>query len=148
VGAFESEDFSVKRRAFLLTLLAATTMLGGPARAAVDGATYAQLDTQVNQAMAGYNAKSSKQFYSQWAVMMKAIETDQAFQAVYVNQYLKTYGTFKSKTIVQEKSVVSTANALLVYNAVFSNKPAQLSVNFIKEGAGFKIQQIRIDPAK
>lgn len=135
----------MKRRALLATVVA-TSLLGGISWANVDATSRAALDKEVDQAMAGYNAKSPKEFYANWATMMKSIETGQAFKTLYVDMYQKNYGAYKSRTLIDAKSVVSTANGLMVYKAMFSKKPGTLSVNFIKEGSTFKIQQIQVNP--
>jgi hypothetical protein len=134
----------LNRRAFLATVVASTLMLGGIAHAAVDAAAQSGFDKQVDQAMSAYNAKNSKGFYANWAAMMKSIETEQAFKTLYVGKYMKEFGSYKSRKIIQARSTVSTVNALLVYHAEFSKKSATLSVNFFKEGGAFKIQQITI----
>jgi hypothetical protein len=103
-------------------------------------------DAKVGRAMQGYNAKNSKAFYKDWAQQMKAIQTDQAFNSLYVNMYHKDYGTYQSGTIDESRSTFADMNGLLVYKAKFSKKPGTLSVNFFKEGGDYKIQQIQVGP--
>lgn len=106
------------------------------------------LDPVVGKAMEAYNAKNFKKFYADWQPSMKSIQTEQAFNSLYVGMYHKQFGTFKSRKLIDAKSVFNgEVNGLLVYSADFSNKKATLSVNFFKEGGAWKIQQIRIDPA-
>lgn len=133
-------------------LLAATAfcfypLLGYADVPGIDKAALAGLDKQVGQVMEGYNANNWKGFYgSGWAQQTKALQTEQTFNALYTNMYLKQYGTLKSRAIDEKRSTFSTMNGLIVYNGVFSKKKGSLSVNFFKEGGAWKIQQLQVGP--
>ena len=86
----------MNRKNFLMGCFA-LSLLTGSAQAdvpGVDKATLASLDKQVGKVMEGYNANNWKAFYaSGWAQQTKAIQTEQTFNALYTNMYLKQYGT-------------------------------------------------------
>ena len=113
----------------------------------IDKAQLAALDAQVGKAMDAYNASDWKGFYgSGWADQMKALQTQQVFDALYKNGYLKQYGTLKSRKIIDSRSTFSDMNGLIVYDAEFSKKKGTLAVNFFKEGGKYKFQQIQVQP--
>lgn len=131
---------------YLLTAaLACLTVVPSWAVPGLSDADVKALTAKVNAAMQGYNKKNSKTFYKDWAKQVAAIQTDQAFQSLYINIYQNQYGTYQSATLDPAKSTFSDQNGLLAYNAKFSKKPAKLMVNFFKEG-DWKIQQIQLAP--
>lgn len=131
---------------FLLAAMA-TCVFAQAAFADVDAKLLKELEPKVDKAMAGYNAKNWKAFYGAgWADQVKALQTEQVFTSLYTNNYIKNYGTLKSKTLNQPKSVMSDMNGLLDYDAVFSNKKGHLQINFFKEGGVWKIQQLQVNP--
>jgi hypothetical protein len=116
---------------------------------AVPGASEAEvkaMTAKVNSAMQGYNSKNHKAFYKDWAKQMAAIQTEQAFNSLYVNMYHKDYGAYKSGTVDPARSSFSGMNGLLVYKATFAKKAGSLSVNWFKEGSEWRIQQIQLGP--
>jgi hypothetical protein len=132
-----------------LTLGLALVLGAGQVFADVPGISKEELkalDAVVGTTMDGYNAKNPKQFYSTWAEQMKAVQTPQAFQSLYVNMYHKDYGTLKSRTIDESRSTFSEVNGLIMYHAVFSKKKGTLAVNFFKEGGKYKVQQVQVNP--
>ena len=139
----------MNRRNFVLGCLT-LTIVNGSALAdvpGVDKATLAALDKQVGTVMEGYNANNWKAFYgSGWAQQTKAMQTEQTFNALYTNMYLKQYGTLKSRKISESTSSFGPMNAVLMYNADFSKKKGKLAVNFFKEGGQWKIQQLQVAP--
>ena len=140
----------MQRRDFVKMGLAAVALAAVPSLPAQADAlqdNFKALDPLVGKAMEAYNAKNWKQFYANWADQVKGIQTEVAFNGLYVGMYHKQYGTFKARKLVEAKSTFTDAIGLLVYNADFSSKKGTLSVNFFKEGGKFKIQQIRIGPA-
>lgn len=139
----------MNRKSFLMaaTAFCLLPLLGYAEVPGIDKAALAGLDQQVGKVMEGYNANSWKGFYgSGWAEQTKAIQTEQTFNALYTNMYLKQYGTLKSRAVDEKRSTFSTMNGLIVYNAVFSKKKGSLSVNFFKEGGAWKIQQLQVGP--
>ena len=107
----------------------------------------AVLDAMVDKAMAGYNAGDATAFYADFAAMMAAICTPQAFQALYIDNYKKTFGDYVERSINADETVVmaDVPNGLLVYTAKFANsEKVKLSVNLFKENDTWKIQQIGI----
>ncbi len=142
----------MNRRTFLghacVAALAGLTLTNS-ARAEVFGIEQPQLsalDKVVGTTMEAYNKKNWKGFYAAWADMMKGIQTEQAFNSLYVNMYHRDYGTLKSRTIDESRSTFSEVNGLIVYKAVFSKKSGSLAVNFFKENGQYKIQQVQINP--
>jgi hypothetical protein len=138
----------MNRKNFLLGCLAVTLSVSAVAEVpGVDKATLAGLDKQVGKVMDGYNANNWKAFYSSnWAEQTKAIQTEQAFNTLYSNMYLKQYGTLKSRKINESKSSFGPMNAVLFYDAEFSKKKGKLAVNWFKEGGNWKIQQLQVTP--
>lgn len=136
----------MQRRDFVKMAVALAAFPSLPALAASLQDNFKVLDPLVGKAMAAYNAKNWKNFYAGWADQVKSIQTELAFSSMYVGMYHKQYGAFKSRKLVEAKSTFNDMMGLLVYNAEFSAKKGQLSVNFFKEGGKYKIQQIRIDP--
>jgi len=125
----------------------AMSVFAQAAFADVDAKMLKELEPKVDKAIAGYNAKNWKAFYGAgWADQVKALQTEQVFTSLYTNNYMKTYGALKSKTLDQSKSTIADTNGLLVYNAVFSKKKGTLAVNFFKENGVFKIQQVQVNP--
>ncbi|MBS2033372.1 hypothetical protein JST97_00175 [bacterium] len=113
----------------------------------VDKATLGGLDKEVGKVMDGYNANNWKAFYnSSWAQQTKAIQTEQTFNTLYSNMYLKQYGTLKSRKVLDSASSFGPMNAVLIYEASFSKKAGKLAVNFFKEGGKWKIQQLQVAP--
>lgn len=104
------------------------------------------LDPKVEELLKAYNAKSWKKFYVGWADQMKALQTEQVFNALYINQAHPKFGAYKSRTVIEGQSVFNDVTGLLVYDAVFAKGKALLSVNFFKENGQYKFQQVRIDP--
>ena len=140
----------MQRRDFLRLSVGATVLASVPALAEGNGVkdNFSTLDPLVGKAMEAFNAKNWKKFYADWAVQVKSIQTETAFTSLYINMFQMQYGTFKSRKLVDAKSTFSDLNGLLVYEAEFSSKKGQLSVNFFKEGGKFKIQQITIGPVQ
>lgn len=131
----------------LVTLL--LVLLGGALFAGVLPAAeeLTALDAIVDKMMTAYNAGDATAFYTDWAAMMTAICTPQAFQALYIDNYKKTFGDYTSRTVNAEESVVmpEVPNGLLVYTAKFSkNENVKMSVNLFKENGAWKIQQLTI----
>lgn len=139
----------MNRKSFLLGC-AALSMLTSLALAEVPGvdkATLAGLDKEVGKVMDGYNASNWKTFYnSSWAQQTKAIQTEQTFNTLYTNMYIKQYGTLKSRKVLESASSFGPMNAVLIYEASFSKKNGKLAVNFFKEGGKWKIQQLQVAP--
>ena len=133
----------MKRRAFLGYLFA-TGLLGGTSWGSVDSADRATLDRIVGRAMAGYNSGNTQQFYANWAALVKPMENPEAFRRQYLDIYIRAYGSYRSRQLVERESEISTTNAILVYHAQFSKKPGNLTVSFVKEGSAYRIQQIRV----
>ncbi len=105
------------------------------------------LDAMIDKMMAAYNAGDATAFYADWASMMAAICTPQAFQTLYVDNYMKTFGAYASRTVNADESVVmaDVPNGLLVYTAKFANNEnVKMSVNLMKENDTWKIQQLTI----
>jgi predicted metal-binding membrane protein len=105
------------------------------------------LDAMIDKMMEGYNAVDATAFYADWAVMMAGICTPQAFKSLYVDNYMKTFGAYVSRTVNADESVVmaDVPNGLLVYHAKFANNEnVKMSVNLIKENNIWKIQQLTI----
>lgn len=105
------------------------------------------LDAMIDKMMAGYNAGDATAFYADWAAMMAAVCTPQAFQTLYVDNYMKTFGAYASRTINADETVVmpDVPNGLLVYTAKFANNEnVKMSVNLMKEENVWKIQQLTI----
>lgn len=142
----------MNRRNFLKRTCVATILgftLTGQSYAEVPGIDKAQLDALdkvVGTTMDAYNSKNWKGFYASWADMMKGIQTEQAFNSLYVNMYHRDYGTLKSRTIDESRSTFSEVNGLIVYKAVFSKKSGSLAVNFFKENGKYKVQQVQVNP--
>ncbi len=139
----------MNRKNFLMGCFA-LSLFTGSAQAdvpGVDKATLASLDKQVGKVMEGYNANNWKAFYaSGWAQQTKAIQTEQTFNALYTNMYLKQYGTLKNRKISESTSSFGPMNAVLMYDADFSKKKGKLAVNWFKEGGAWKIQQLQVSP--
>lgn len=135
---------------YLLKLLCSVALLSVVSFADVPGLdknTLAVLDAQIDKVMAGYNGNNWKAFYaSGWADQTKALQTEQTFNTLYTNMYLKQFGTLKSKKLNEGESSFSPQVGLLVYNAEFSKKKGRLCVNFFKEGGQYKIQQLQVQP--
>ncbi|PKL48693.1 MAG: hypothetical protein CVV42_08605 [Candidatus Riflebacteria bacterium HGW-Riflebacteria-2] len=105
------------------------------------------IDAMIDKMMEGYNAGDATAFYADWAAMMAAICTPQAFQTLYVDNYMKTFGAYVSRTVNADESVVmaDVPNGLLVYTAKFANNEnIKMSVNLFKENDIWKIQQLTI----
>ncbi|MFN7976061.1 MAG: hypothetical protein U0166_27625 [Acidobacteriota bacterium] len=106
----------------------------------------AKLEGMLDNALKAYNAQDAKAFYADYAKSLAGIATDQAFNTMYKDGYMKDLGKFVSKTMVKEKSVVTGDFPLMVFNAKFDkNEKVTLSCNFTKEDGNFKIMQIRFD---
>jgi hypothetical protein len=105
------------------------------------------MDAMIDKMMAGYNAGDATAFYADWAAMMAAVCTPQAFQTLYVDNYMKTFGAYASRTINADETVVMAGvpNGLLVYTAKFANNEnVKMSVNLMKENNVWKIQQLTL----
>ncbi len=130
----------------ILTVLCVSFAWAGMMPAADDLKAF---DAMVDKAMAAYNAEDSKAFYADFATMMAAICTPEAFKALYVDNYRQNFGDYASRTIIEAETVVAPGvpNGLLVYEAKFSkNEKVKLSVNLFQENNVWKIQQISIMP--
>ena len=104
-------------------------------------------DAIVDKAMTAYNDGDSKAFYADFAAMMASIATPEAFKALYVDTYMKTFGKYVSRTVIEAETVVvpDVPNGLLVYEAKFEkNEKVKLSVNLFKENGAWKLQQVTI----
>lgn len=104
-------------------------------------------DAMVDKAMTAYNDGDSKAFYADFAVMMAAICTPESFKALYVDSYMKIFGKYVSRTVIEAETVVvpDVPNGLLVYEAKFEkNEKVKLSVNLFKENGAWKLQQVSI----
>jgi len=107
----------------------------------------AALDAMVDKLMTAYNAGDVTAFYADWATMMAAVCTPQVFQAMFVDNYKKTFGNYAERTINAEESVImaDVPNGLLVYTAKFSNnEKVKLAINLFKENDSWKFQQVTI----
>ncbi|GAB1355022.1 hypothetical protein MASR1M12_37620 [Erysipelotrichia bacterium] len=78
-------------------------------------------DAIVDKAMTAYNDGDSKAFYADFAVMMAAICTPEAFKNLYVDSYMKIFGKYVSRTVIEAETVVipDVPNGFLVYEAKF-----------------------------
>jgi hypothetical protein len=149
------EDIFLNRRHFLAaSAAAAATLVFSPAVMAQEVAPglsqdlFTSLDAVVSRTMAAYNAGDWKKFYADYAKQVAATETEGAFTALYTNMAKKTFGNFKSKSLIAKRSSFPGPVGLLVYAAQMDKGKADLSVNFFKEGDTYKIQQVRFDPPK
>lgn len=128
----------------LLTVLCASFAWAGMMPAADDLKAF---DAMIDKAMVAYNAEDPAAFYADFAAMMAAICTPEAFKALYIDNYRKTFGDYVSRSIIEAETVVAPGvpNGLLVYEAKFSNnEKVKLAVNLFQENNIWKIQQISI----
>lgn len=105
------------------------------------------IDTMIDKMMTAYNTADSVAFYADWASMMAAVCTPQAFQMLYIDNYKKTFGDYTTREIITDETVVmaDVPNGLLSYSAVFTNNDkVKMSVNIFKEDGTWKIQQVTI----
>jgi hypothetical protein len=103
-----------------------------------------KLDAMVDNAMKAYNASDSKAFFADFAAAMASIATPDTYKLMYEDMAKPKYGKFVSKTLIPAETSINEDAPLLVYKAKFEKGEAKLGVNFLKEGAGFKIMQISI----
>ncbi len=151
----------MKRLAFLLVLaalvlpLVSLTAEDAPAAPAaanlgygIDEATFKTVDGMIEKALAAYNALDAKAFYADFAKMMAAICTDQAFETLYKTTYMTTYGKYKSRTYKPEASTLADGTGLFTYEGEFEKGKATIQVNITKEEDALKIMQFAISPAQ
>jgi hypothetical protein len=107
------------------------------------------LDAKVDALMVAYNASDAEAFYSGWASAMAAICTPQVFQMMFVDGHMKNFGSYKSRKIIADETVVApnVPNGLLVYEAEFEkNAKVKLSINLLEENGQWKFQQVQMAP--
>jgi len=144
---FYTRETDMKIKVLLVTLL--MMALTGAVFAGVmpSAEELGVIDAMIDKMMAGYNASDATAFYADWATMMAAICTPQAFQTLYVDNYMKTFGAYASRTVNADETVVmpDVPNGLVVYTAKFANNEnVKMSVNLMKEDNVWKIQQLTI----
>lgn len=128
----------------LLVVVSCSALFAGMMPAAEEMKTF---DAIVDKAMTAYNDGDSKAFYADFASTMAAICTPEAFKALYTDTYMKTFGKYVSRAVIEAETVIvpDMPNGLLVYEAKFDkNEKVKLSVNLFKENGAWKIQQITI----
>lgn len=129
----------------LLLLLLTVPAFAKDIAPGISEADFKVMDAQVERAMAAYNAGNWKAFYADFAKMMAGIATEQAFTTLYVDNYKKKYGNYKSRKVNPAACSGSPMNAVVEYNAQFDKGPAKLQINFFKDGSAWKLQQIQIN---
>jgi len=110
-----------------------------------DEGALASLEPMIDKALEGYNKKDSKAFFADYAKKMASIATDQVFNTMYMDDYMKNLGKYKSKTLIKKETVLMGDFPLVVYTAEMEKGKAKISVNFTKEEGSAKIMQFRID---
>lgn len=114
----------------------------------IDEATFKTVDAMIEKALAAYNAQDAKTFYADFAKMMAAIATEQAFETLYKTNYFATFGTYKSRTFKADASTLADGTGLFTYEGVFEKAPkALIQVNIVKEEGALKIMQLGFTPA-
>lgn len=112
----------------------------------IDEATFKTIDAMIEKALAAYNAQDYKAFYADFAKMMAAICTDQAFDTLYKGQYHGTYGAYKSRTYKADASTLAEDTGLFTYEGEFEKGKALIQVNITKEEGALKIMQLAFTP--
>ncbi|HNV72102.1 MAG TPA: hypothetical protein PKO06_20515 [Candidatus Ozemobacteraceae bacterium] len=114
----------------------------------IDEATFKTVDAMIEKALTAYNAQDPKAFYADFAKMMAAICTDQAFETLYKTTYMTTYGKYKSRTYKADASTLAEGTGLFTYEAEFEKGKALIQVNITKEENALKIMQLAFSPAQ
>lgn len=130
---------------FLLLLLLTVPAFAKDVAPGITEADFKIMDAQVERAMAAYNAGNWQAFYADFAKMMAGIATEQSFKTLYVENYKKKYGNYKSRQVNPANCSGGPMNAVVEYNAKFDKGPGKLQINFFKEGPAWKLQQIQIN---
>ncbi len=130
----------------MMVILGGATLFAGMMPAADE---LKALDLMVDKALNAYNEDDSKTFYADFAVMMAAICTPEAYKAIFADNYKKNFGKYVSRTINEAETVIApdVPSGLLVYTAKFEkNENIKLSINLFKENGVWKLQQVTIAP--
>ena len=105
------------------------------------------LEAMTDKALAAYNAGDAKVFYADFAKMMASIATEQTFNMMYRDMYMKTYGKYVSRKLIKSESSIFEDTPLMVFEAEFEKaKKVKVSVNFMKENGVYKIMQMQFAP--
>ncbi|GAB4271846.1 MAG: hypothetical protein Kow0029_09850 [Candidatus Rifleibacteriota bacterium] len=107
------------------------------------------LEAKVDKLMAAYNEGVPKAFYADFAKSISAFCTPQNFKMIFVDHYMKNFGAYKSRKIIETQTVVNpdSPNGLLVYIAQFEkNASVKLAINLFKEDGEWRFQQVTIQP--
>ncbi len=136
----------MKLRLFVVLFLALMVINGAWAGMMPAKDQLTTFDAMIDKAMAAYNEEDATAFYADFASMMAAICTPEAFKALYIDNYKKNYGNYESRAIIEDETVVAPGvpNGLLVYKAKFTGHEGdiKLAINLFQENNVWKIQQI------
>jgi hypothetical protein len=107
---------------------------------------HAHVESMVSNLLKAYNDQDPTAFYADFAESMASITTPEAFKALYTDTYMADLGSFVSKEINQEETVLGSGSpvGLVVYRATFENSAdVKISVNLIMEGSAWKVMQVQ-----
>lgn len=111
-----------------------------------------KLEATMDKALKAYNEGDHKKFFADYAKAMRAIATEQTFNALYKEGAMKQFGKCKEKPARKflEKQSALTGEAILAcWQAEFEkNKKVKISANFMKEGDAYKLMQIQFEELK
>jgi hypothetical protein len=119
---------------------------GSKARA--DGADPKKLTEQMETLLEAYNKNDVKAFFANWAKAAEAIATEPTYNVLYKMGAKSNVGDYKAKTAkFRKEGSVLEGDVLIVYfEAEFSkHKECMISVNFMKEGGGYKFLQVLME---
>lgn len=140
----------MKRRQFTAMLLGAAALtltrpvLGQELAPGLSEETFKNLDAMVENIVKSYNSNSWKPFFKDYARAMSALATEQTFNALYTNNFKKSFGDIKSRKLNTSRTSFPAENGVLIYDVTCSKKNGILAVNWMKEGGQWKVQQVQL----
>lgn len=105
------------------------------------------LEAVVDRALEAYNKGSYMLFYDNFSKATQEAQSEQYFQATYIDIHKRVLGNYNSKILIPEKSSLNSEHPYLVYEAHFKkfNGEVTITVNFKNEDGFFKITRMNFD---
>lgn len=113
----------------------------------LENKSFRVLEALVDRALDAYNKGSYMLFYENFARATQEAQSEQYFQAHYIDIYKRDLGNYSSKIFIPERSSLDTEYPYLVYEAHFKkfNGKVTITVNFKNEDGFFKITRVSFD---